>query len=121
MFKVFALSVILLMITGVAFYFLNPTIEIKNLKASFKVAHIHLIGNEYHMCFIFEVKNPENKAILAKVEINLSSQKILANSIYKVIDEKTGKELNFEVKNDYIIIVTIQLQANEIRRFHVLL
>ncbi|MCS7385882.1 MAG: hypothetical protein NDF55_03970 [archaeon GB-1867-005] len=118
--KLFAAAIISMAIIGLSIYFLQP-LNVVNLKAKYKGAHVHAFSGAYRICLIFEVKNDRSAAVVANVEIDLSGQGVPVSRITQVIDGKTGSRLEYEVKSNYVIVVRLSLDPNEVRQIHVVL
>ena len=118
--KIFAAAIVSMTIFGLALYFFQP-LNVVNLKAEYKEAQLVQISGTYHICLIFEVKNEKSTPVVANVEIDLSGRGVPVSRITHVIDGKTGSRLNYEVKSDYVIVVRLNLSANEVRQIRVIL
>jgi len=124
--KIISIVFLVLIFGGLILNFTWLSPRIMNVEAVFDKVSLYPSGGSLRLCLVFNVTNPKSSvaritAIIDLNKVNLGNQSIYISNVLGVYDQQEEKMLQYTTKDDHIIQVTLELNANEERSLIVLL
>jgi len=124
-FKLISIFFLIVIFLGVLSVFLLFVPERVEVKAVFETVSLYNAGDSYRICLVYLVSNPKPYKIQVYVTLDLRDANIGVSISYSdvrgIVDNATKSYIPYTVSGNYIIKFSVELSANEVRAFFILL
>ncbi|MCR6623176.1 MAG: hypothetical protein NDF58_01110 [archaeon YNP-LCB-024-027] len=124
-FKLLSIFFLIVISLGILSVLLLSIPERVEVKAVFDTVSLYPAGDSYRICLVYLVRNPKPYRVQVYVTLDLRDANIGVSISYSdvrgVVDNATKSYIPYTVSENYIIKFSVELSANEVRAFFILL